>query len=180
MESTMIGLALIALTATAAWADFNIDGFTAGMTKTETLAKLRAEGLVPKPPIIPELKNDQQFETGPYTFSFCKNDRLAGLSKTITVKEFNAKLIETLGLRGEPRVDIPDATTDILYLTWGISNQTTGWPSTSSARTNSMAAREPTFGQQSTTRFAANDARSDRRVAEDGAGVEADETIAEI
>jgi hypothetical protein len=115
-----IGLMLLALAPTAAWADFNIDGFTPGMTKTETLAKLRGEGLVPKPPIIPELNNNQQFETGPYVFIFCKNDRLAGLSKTITVKEFNTKLVETIRLRGEPRVDVPgDATMDFLYLTWG-------------------------------------------------------------
>jgi hypothetical protein len=128
LNTTTIGLTLLALTPTAARADFNIDGFTAGMTKTETLAKLRAEGLVPKPPLIPELKNDQQFETGPYTFSFCKNDRLAGLSKTITVKEFNAKLLETIKLRGEPHVDIPNATMDmdILYLTWGDS-KTNDW-----------------------------------------------------
>ena len=126
MKTSIIGLTFLALAPTAAWADFNIDGFTAGMTKTETLAKLRGEGLVPKPPLIPELKNDQEFETGPYTFSFCKNDRLSGLSKTITVKEFNVKLVETIRLRGEPRVDIPDATTDILYLEWGDS-KTNDW-----------------------------------------------------
>ena len=124
MKTAIIALALLALAPTAARADFNIDGFTAGMTKTETLAKLRAEGLVPKPPLIPALDDPQMFQTGPYTFSFCKNDRLGGLSKTITVKEFNAKLVETIRLRGEPRVDIPaNATTDIamdiLYLQWG-------------------------------------------------------------
>lgn len=121
MKTAVVGLALLALAPTVAWADFNIDGFTAGMTKADTLVKLRAEGLVPKPPLIPELNDNQRFETGPYWFTFCKNERLIGLSKTVTVKEFNTKLIETVRLRGEPRVDVPDATTDDLYLEWGNS-----------------------------------------------------------
>jgi hypothetical protein len=70
MKTAVIGLAFLALTPTAARADFNIDGFTAGMTKTEALAKLRAEGLVPKPPLVPELSDGHEFETGPYTFFF--------------------------------------------------------------------------------------------------------------
>jgi hypothetical protein len=111
MKTAVIGLAFLALTPTAARADFNIDGFTAGMTKTEALAKLRAEGLVPKPPLVPELSDGHEFETGPYTFFFCKNDRLVSLSKTISVKEFNAKLLETLRLRGQPTVDIPNVPT---------------------------------------------------------------------
>jgi len=119
MKTHVLTLVLLVLASTAAKADFNIDGFRAGMTKTETLAKLRSQGLVPKPPLIPALSNDQEFETGPYTFNFCKNDRLNSVSKTITVKEFNARLAETIQLRGEPRVDIPDATSDILYLRWG-------------------------------------------------------------
>ena len=122
MKTAVIGLAFLALAPTASWADFNIDGFTAGMTETEALAKLRAEGLVPKPPLVPELSDGHEFETGPYTFFFCKNDRLVSLSKTITVKEFNAKLLETLRLRGQPTVDIPNVpnlSADTLWLRWG-------------------------------------------------------------
>ena len=68
MKATMICLALLAVAPTAARADFNIDGFTAGMTKTEALAKLRAEGSV-------LALDDQTLTTGPYLFSFCKNGR---------------------------------------------------------------------------------------------------------
>jgi hypothetical protein len=146
MKTVMIGLALLALVPTSSWANFNIDGFTAGMTKTETLTKLRTEGLVPKLPLIPELNDNQRFETGPYWFTFCKNDRLIGLSKTITVKEFNTKLIETIPLRGEPRVDVPDATTDDLYLDWGNSKTNDEMRLSVSGRTSSMAAMEPMFG----------------------------------
>ncbi|HME83438.1 MAG TPA: hypothetical protein VKG91_02545, partial [Roseiarcus sp.] len=81
--------------------------------------KLRAEGLVPKPSLIPQLSDNQHFETGPYLFLFCNNDRLSSVSKEITVKEFNAKLVETIRLRGQPTVDIPNLTMDILWLNWG-------------------------------------------------------------
>jgi hypothetical protein len=119
MKTSMIGLALLALAPTAAWADFNIDGFAAGMTKTEVLAKLPAGSV--------RALDDQTLDADPYIFSFCKNGRLSSLSKKITVKEFNTKLVETIGLRGEPRVSVPgDATMDILSLNWGDTN-TNDW-----------------------------------------------------
>ena len=90
------------------------------MTKTEVLAKLRAVGSV-------LALDDQTLTRGPYLFSFCKNGRLSSLTKTITVKEFNTKLVETIRLRGEPRVGVPgDATMDVLSLYWGDTKQTTG------------------------------------------------------
>ena len=107
------------LIVTPAWA-FDLDGFFSGMKRADVIEKLTVAGLTPKPSMSGQ---QSQIVAGIYDIAFCSNGRIAAVTKTIDFREFNAYLLSMIANHGEPRVDIPSADLDILYLRWTLNDR---------------------------------------------------------
>jgi hypothetical protein len=104
---------------------FDIDGFYGGMTKGELDARLTTLGLAPQPLIPnPLLKSMRQVRIGQYSFSFCSDDALQSVSKSIDVSEFIYLLKQEVDNHGNPSVEaIPIKSQEaVLHLTWRLND----------------------------------------------------------
>jgi len=93
---------------------FVLDDFMSGTPKAQVEQKLRTLGLEPSPKLSID---DRSKDYGPYTMTYCK-DTLVAITKKISAREFNSRLIEAIGKYGNPNVEIPSLDSDVLWLRW--------------------------------------------------------------